>query len=301
MNKLLLFFILFAGSVSAQEINCKVVDSFTGRPLAYATISYQQAKEVAYSDSSGYFSLPKNLTAQNDSLIIQYLGYQKFSIASDKISKNNIFKLVPFSTELATVVVSTCKSFKDYDINKRTGGVNNYIGPGPEIKIIIIGRYLNNKGKSGYVKQLQFYEGIFNASVKVPVRLHWYKWNAAANMPGAEMTKQNIILYPYKKGWNSFDIPENSIYFSAEDIVLGLEFIYPVEFKKQFNSLTTVDRQGKWLMDMNHRWSLGMESSKDSSQRTFCSINNAPIESYNNHTDLYLKPALKFTIAVCEQ
>ena len=84
--------------------------------------------------------------------------------------------------------------------------------------------------------------------------------------------------------------------------MLGLEFIYPVEFEKQFISLSTVEQQGRWLMDMNHRWSLGMETSKDWDHRGFYSINNGPVQAYSNRkNDLYIKPALKFTIAVCEQ
>ncbi len=308
MYKLLLpLFLLFSFIVSAQDINCKVVDSITRKPLAYATIFCQYKSEILYADSGGYFSLPKLLpvnkdSLSKDSLIIDYLGYRRFSVALTQLRDNDLFKLVPVSTELATVVVSNCRRFRKYEIDKRTGGINDYLGPGPEVKIVIIGHYRNNKGKAGYIKQLEFYEGIFNPAVRVPVRLHWYKWDAATNLPGEEITKQNIILYPYTKGWNSFDIPPNSIYFSPKDIVLGLEFIYPVEFEKQFISLSTAGQQGKWLMNMNHRWSLGMETSKDWDHRGFYSINNGAVQAYSNRkNDLYIKPAMKFTIDVCEQ
>ena len=303
MKKLLFGFLLLPFFVIAQqEINCKINDASTGQPLPYATIFCERTKEVMYADSSGDFSFDKTLFSSKDSLRVQYLGYNNFLIAIDELHKENILKLTPASSELAPITISNCKHFKEYDINKKTGSINSYLGPGPEIKIIIIGRYLNTKNKGGYVKKIEFYDGIFNSQIKVPVRLHWYEWNAETNMPGVEITKQNIILYPYKKGWNSFTIPENNIYFSSKDIVLGLEFIYPVEYEKQFHSITDIQQKAQWLMDMNHRWSLGMQTSKNENERGFYAINNGLMQGYSiRKNDLYIKPAVKFTVSVCEQ
>ena len=89
-----------------------------------------------YADSGGRFSLPglllKKDSLAKDSLIIDYLGYSKYSVALNQLKETDLFKMVPISTELATVVISNCRSFKEYEINKRTGGVNDYRGPGPE-------------------------------------------------------------------------------------------------------------------------------------------------------------------------
>ncbi len=165
---------------------------------------------------------------------------------------------------------------------------------------MIIGRYLSTKDAEGYIKQLEIYAGNFNANIHVPVRLHWYAWDSLNNTPGVELTSSNIVVYPYQQGWNSFALPGNDVYFTGGGIVIGLEFIYPVEYMRQYNSLPTVDQKAAWLMDMNNRWSIGMQITKDAGQTGFYQVNNLVVRKYNSRgRNLFIKPALRFTVQKC--
>lgn len=299
----MLVLLLIAVAANAQQITGKVVDALTNKPLGYATIIFNHQRNIQYTDSSGYFSLPKDSLHAGDSMYIDYLGYKKLPVAVNRLTAENFFRLGPESQELAPVTVANCRQYRDVDVNKRVGRIVEYIGPGPETKFIIIGRYTDRKNMGdGYIKTLEIYAGRFNESVHVPVRIHWYEWDSVRGLPGKELTPGNIIVYPYRKGWNKFALPYNTIYFEHGSIVLGIEFIYPVEYVRQYNAITNVDDKAKWLMDMTNRWSLGIQTTKYEDEAGFYLINNLPIQKYNSRgRDLYIKPAIRFTVAECAE
>ena len=284
----------------AQQITGKVVDAITNKPLGYANVFINYKNKLLYTDSLGNFSIPQDSLNKKDSIYIQYLGYKNLAFAIERLSTVNIFRMVSQSQELEPVVVTNCRRFKDYSINRRVGKIKEYIGPGPETKFVIIGRYLSGRDAEGFIKQLEIYAGNFNANIHVPVRLHWYAWDSLENSPGKELTSSNIVVYPYQQGWNSFVLPTNSIYFSGGGIAIGLEFIYPVEYMQQYNSLPTIDAKAAWLMDMNNRWSIGIQVTKDANQTGFYQLNNLAIRKYNSRgRGLFIKPAVRFTVAKC--
>ena len=147
---------------------------------------------------------------------------------------------------------------------------------------------------------MEIYTGNFNARTHVPVRVHWYDWDSVKNMPGRELTSVNIVIYPYQQGWNSFKLPANTIYFSGGGIAFGLEFIYPVEYMQQYDALPTTAAKATWLMDMKNRWSLGIQATKDATQTGYYQVNNLPISKYSSRgLNLFIKPALRFTVTKC--
>jgi hypothetical protein len=303
MNKLLVFLLLFAAlHTNAQQITGKVVDALTNKPLGYATVLFNNQKSLLYTDSTGKFTLQKDTLDKKDSIYIQYLGYKRLAIAVERLMADNLFRMGQQQEDLAPVTVTNCRQYKDYMVNKKAGRINEYIGPGPETKFIILGRYIDkdDDGVNGYIKQLQIYAGTFNAAIHVPVRIHWYDWDSTNNMPGRELTNTSIIVYPYQKGWNSFGLPANSIYYEAGGIVIGLEFIYPVEYMHQYTSLTSVDEKAQWLMTMANRWSVGIQSSKDADQCGFYLVNNLAMQKYSARgRNLYVKPAIRLVVSKC--
>lgn len=301
MNKLLLLlFLLLSIPAISQNIRGTVTDSSTGQSLPYALVLYRHNQSFLYTDSAGQFSIAKDSLLLNDTLFIQFLGYKQLAVPVVNLQPDNVFKLVSQPLTLAPVTVSNCRKMKNYTLNKNVGVVRNYIGPGPETKMIIAGRYLNKKQRNGYVKQIQFYDETFNGAVVVPVRLRWYEWDESKQLPGKELTNKNIVVFSYKKGWNTFTVPDTSIYFPADGIVFGLEFIYPVEFANQYKNLSSANEKLRWLSDMNHRWSLGMEITRDEQQRGFYAANNNEFQSYNTRgKGFYMKPAIKFVVSHC--
>lgn len=301
MNKLLLLlFLLFTLPALSQNIRGVVTDSSTGQSLPYALVFYNHHQSFLYTDSAGQFSISKDSLLLNDTLFFQFLGYKQLNAPVANLQLNNVFRLISQPTTLAPVTVSNCRKMKNYTLNKNVGVVKNYIGPGPETKMIIAGRYLNKKQRNGYVKRIQFYDETFNGAVVVPVRLRWYEWDESKQLPGKELTNKNVVVYSYKKGWNSFAVPDTSIYFPADGFVFGLEFIYPVEFANQYKRLSSANEKMQWLSDMNHRWSLGMEVTRDERQQGFYAANNEVFQSYDARgKGFYMKPAIKFIVSHC--
>lgn len=288
--------------VHAQQITGKVLDATTNKPLGYATVIYNQQKNILYTDSTGSFLLNKDSLNSKDSIYIEFLGYKRLAVAVDKLKTDNTFRLGQQTNQLAPVVVANCTKYRDVTINKRVGRITDYIGPGPETKFIILGRYSSGDEVNGYIKTIDIYAGKFNEGVHVPVRIRWYDWDSTANMPGRELTTASIIVYPYKKGWNSFALPYNTVYVERASIVIGLEFIYPVEYMQQYKTLQNDEQKINWLTDMNNRWSVGIQATKYADDAGFYLVNNLPVQKYNSRgRNLYIKPAIKFTVTECVQ
>ncbi|MFI5222049.1 MAG: TonB-dependent receptor domain-containing protein [Bacteroidia bacterium] len=133
-----ILFLLFAFHLKAQQIPVKakgkitgkIIDSITGKPVDYATISLAQGgndgkdKMVngTTTDESGSFVL-NDIAEGNYKLFIYFIGYQTV-VKSIVISKTNstvsfkVIKLVSKQTQLKEVTISTQKSLIENKIDK---------------------------------------------------------------------------------------------------------------------------------------------------------------------------------------
>lgn len=200
----------FLINLKAQSVTAKVVDSATLTPLTFASIIFNNKTDVVYSDENGIFSLNKDSLQKGDRLYIQYLGYSDLMLPAEDLKNNTMLEMQSNQENLAPVVVSGCKKFRTYVINKRGGRIHHYIGPGPETKFVIIAKYNNRTGRGGYVNKVSVYIDEISSKIKIPIRFHWYEWDDETETPGEELTDKNIIVYPYKDGWNDFDIAINN-------------------------------------------------------------------------------------------
>lgn len=300
MRLLTVLFLLLCISASSQVIHCTVTDS-AGQPLIYATVIFKTQRTVLYTNDEGKFSFSKDSVPAGDSISIGYVGFKIYTASVKNIPDNFIITMQPSSKELQPVIVSNCKKFKNTTVN-REGRITTFTGPGPEMRMIIISHFTNSDDIHGYVKSISIYAGAFNENIKAPVRLHWYKWNSALQQPGEEITDRNLIIYPYHRGWNDFDLPENLFYYSRDGIVLGLEFIYPVDFVHEYKGLTSTQEKINWLQDMQHRWSLGMKTVTEIGSNSFYIINNEKMVPYKQTGEgRYLQPAIRFNVLVCKK
>lgn len=301
MKKLLpVLFLLFFQQSKAQVITGKVIDASNNRPLSYAIVLFSHQQRITYTDYDGAFSIIKDSLKQSDSIIIQYIGYERLAIAVNAIQNNAVYKLLPQTQNLQPVTVSNCRRTQDYIVNKRPGRIKQYIGPGPETRLIIIARYNNISGKKGYVRKISVLIDE-NITMQVPMRLHWYEWNVEQHMPGTELTDTSILVYPYRRGWNDFEIPAYTIPAPKDWVVFGLEFIYSPDYKSHYDSLKTQDEKLQWLSDMQNRWSLGMQYVKNEDESGFYIINNGDIAAYSKRYERYfIRPAIKFIITTCK-
>lgn len=301
MKQLLTALMLFLFcQASAQIWSCRVADATTGKPLPYAVINLLPGQSVLYSDSLGNFNLDLNLIVSADSIRVEYIGFTPLTVSIKHMSDAYNFLLTPEGVVLPDVIVSACSRFRELTINRNAGKVIDYVGPGPETKIIIMAHYDSKSAVEGWLTQIEIYAGDFERVFNVPVRLHWYAWDTIQNAIGEELTSRSIIIYPRSRGWNHFALPKQAIYFPPEGIVFGLEFIYPVEYEKQFGSLLSDTEKTNWLGDKTKRWSLGMQLTPEKEDRAWFKINNGALHEYPAYSDEdFLKPALRFVLAVC--
>ncbi|HRI21812.1 MAG TPA: hypothetical protein PLA68_12705 [Panacibacter sp.] len=286
--------------VHAQSITARVIDGLNNKPLGYAIVLYNHQQKVIYTDINGYFSLQTDSLMSNDSVAVAFLGFIKFVIAAKDFKDGMVIKMVPDMQNLQPVVVTSCRKTETYTLNKKTGRIKQYIGPGPETRLIIMSRYDNISGIHGYLTKLSILIDEKSPNMQVPVRLRWYEWNVDAHAPGKELTDTSILVYPYRQGWNDFDLPAKTIACPKDWLVFGLEFIYTPEYKNQFDLLKANAEKVKWLSDMQNRWSLSMQYVTDEDDCGFYIVNNGDITRYEKKYDRYfIRPALKFTVEVC--
>src|SRR5580765_7123740 len=175
-----LIVILFAGicvTAYSQQITCKVIDANSGAALPYATVMFKDSNQFFYTDSLGEFSFYRNAAINNDTVTVEYISYATAIIPQNTLSDGLIIKLQPETHELQNVTVTSCNKWKITTVNKIPGKAKEYVGPGPETRLIIISRFTNTKNLAGYIKEIEFYSGSFIEKAQVPVRIHWYKWN----------------------------------------------------------------------------------------------------------------------------
>jgi len=284
----------------AQTIMPRVIDSLNNKPLAYAIVIYNHNLKVTYTDLNGFFSLQKDSLKKDDTVYVQFLGYQKAVLKAADIYNGLTIRMAPDVQSLQPVIVTNCPRTAEYTLNKRTGRIKQYIGPGPETRLVIMSRYYNVTGRKGYIKKVSVLLDEKSPNLRIPVRLRWYQWDNDLQMPGKELTDTSIVVYPYQQGWNEFDVPANTIECPKDWIVFGLEFIYPVEQVEKFNHLRTSEEKLLWLNDVGHRWSLSMQYVDNVNEGGFYILNNADIAQYSKKYDRYfMRPALKFTVVYC--
>ncbi len=291
---------VFSYTMHAQVVVGTVVDSTNGKPLSYAGIIYARGAAVTYSDAEGVFYISKDSLFANDSLLIEYLGFNDLHVATSKVKTGTVFKMTPRMALLTPVVVSNCANMENVQVNKVRGRIQHYLGPGPETKFVLISRIDNKEKKSGYITQLSIYTESSVSEIRMPIRIRWYEWNEASGAPGKELTSTEILVTPYQVGWNRFDIPEGVIYCAETHCVLGLEFIYPASYVNSYQQIKTDKQKVQWLANMKNRWSLGTILSKNYSERSFYIINNLPMQPYVKKTEkFYVKPAVTVTVKTC--
>lgn len=302
--KRLLFLLFIACSLAAesQTVISHVVDSLSNKPLSYAIVIYSNKQRVTYSDQNGYFILSADSLKSNDTIIIQYLGYKDMVLRFGNLHDGYVVKMTQQMKSLQPVFVSNCPRFEEFTLNKKTGSIKQYVGPGPETRLVIMSRYYNNTGRNAYLKKISLLLDEKSPNLEIPIRLRWYEWDNDARMPGKELTDTSIIVYPYKAGWNEFEVPDKTIEFPKSWIVFGFEFIYPAEYTEQYKKLQTNDEKAKWLNNISHRWSLSMQYVDNESEGAFYIINNNEIAQYSKKFERYfMRPAAKFTILFCKE
>ncbi|WP_245583437.1 TonB-dependent receptor domain-containing protein [Salinimicrobium terrae] len=105
MNKylFLLCTFFFFGNLSAQNINGKVIDAFTNKPIENVKITSEDSSEAVFSDASGAFSFSAENLPVN--LIFEYPNYSRKVLLVNSASNNLSVFMAPSEGSLSEVVL----------------------------------------------------------------------------------------------------------------------------------------------------------------------------------------------------
>jgi len=110
MSKALVFLLVLVASASLAQSNSTrmilvgdIKDGTTGEPLAYATIGVLGRVDQTVSNAEGKFELSIPASAQRDTLVVTYVGYEKFGKPISQLASFEHIQLKEFATMLEEV------------------------------------------------------------------------------------------------------------------------------------------------------------------------------------------------------
>jgi hypothetical protein len=99
-------------SQQSDYIRGKVIDSKTSEPVPYATVRLKKAQVGVITNAEGDFRILNEPAFQSDSVIVTFIGYQRFSVAFNRLktSEVNNLKLVTYIFGLNEVSINARKN-----------------------------------------------------------------------------------------------------------------------------------------------------------------------------------------------
>lgn len=225
---LLLFFILSFQQVFGQFVlKGKVIDSSTGDPVPYASVTIGYSQGTAC-NSHGIFILKANGVSTNDTLIFSSIGFNSTAIIVKDFlaSKIKTVKITPKNYQITEVTVTgeKIKKGKLYGITKkRSNSTFSIFGLG-----VIVAQYIENPHQyKGKIKSIRFYNTGRHYDPNFKFRLHLYSVDSSKLIPGKELLPENVIVNvpSAEEGWISIDVLKYNINFSKNGIFAAIEYL----------------------------------------------------------------------------
>jgi len=262
-------FFLFITFQNFAQINAKVLDSITEKPLPYVNIWVENENIGATSEENGNFVISNE--SLNKTLIFSCIGYEKKAIKFS--ASNQIFYLKEAIQQLNEVVIESQKStifntISTFNLEEATTGFGIQLAPW------IVGRYFEyNKDyeKTPYLNKVKFAtnSNIKNAQFKMVLYI------ADENGAPGEYLYNEDIIFSVPKGLKetTIDLSKYKIIFPENGLFIAFEWLTIESNKykyklKEFNSnsykttyryepilsgFTTQTYGNTWLY-MNAKW-----------------------------------------------
>ena len=224
MKKVSLLFV-FLLSFCFGYSQCKVINSETKEPIAFAQIKALGQSTGKLANSKGEFELDSDLQGA-DSLLISCIGYERKHMPTASLNPQSIIELAPKTEKLYTVSVSAKKiktTNKTLGITTRSRSKYAHISTdhnGAERATWMPNKY----SIPGYLKSINIFitdKGYPDA----PFRVHVYACSNMETRPVEELTKTNIIASS-KEGneWVTIDMTDQYIRIPENGCFIGIEW-----------------------------------------------------------------------------
>lgn len=217
-----------------KSINGQVLNASDQIKIPYATIIHANKRKGFNTNEEGAFVL--EWQGEPDTLYISSVGYNDtlFVLNQKSYQANLTIKLKPKIVVLNELkIINKAPKQKSYTtIKGKSSGI--YGGLGGDIKSLL-GLYFTESFVLGkHLASVHFYidkKGIVKAPFKVRI------FDFDKTKPIKELSTQNIVVTPYKNGWNEFDVSGYNIIIPENGCLVAMEWLniidkHPTEYQK---------------------------------------------------------------------
>lgn len=262
----LFIYFIYYSVVFSQTYSGKLVDKHSIVPIPYANIGIVNKNIGTVSNADGEFKLELNSTADNDTLFISCIGYERKSYLIYKFkesyssSDQNIIGLQPKIYELPEVFVRPIGT-KIYTLGNLCEQDSPYGNAfyskelGTEIGVII---ELPDNKNIAYLQNFSFVVGKFTFD-EFPVRLNVY--NVINGKPNENILRDPIFIDITSAGEYKIELEKYKIitngdffisleYFQVPDREEGELIFCAVQQEKEGNGYYKLISQGNWTREI---------------------------------------------------
>lgn len=227
MNRwITILFILLLNTVSGQ-IKGQVIDSLTGKPLAYVNIWLKGATIGTSTDDQGYFEMDKN--SENDTLIVSYLGYNSLEFPAQPFLEIKLSEgyqqleevtIVPMKLESERII----RSYKKLNENR------NYLSSGKGFQYSI-GKYYpysTEYSSTPFIKQINL---VTASIIDAPIKIGIVEANAEGEPSNRYLLRNKIVDLTMGLQETKINLLDEKIRFPASGMFLVIDRVYSDENK----------------------------------------------------------------------
>lgn len=232
-----ILFLLISFSLSAQ-VNGVVLDSISGKPIAYASVIYENTKIGVNTDDKGNFSLLENDTIQY--LEITNLGYNsKRVLKSDAIT----IKLSQKVYELNEIIVSAKKNNSEITVGEIRKSQTGYNNGGISHMWAKFFKYEDKFSEFKYLKEIKFITKSRVKNAKLKLRI---VTKDSLNAINNDLIQEDVLVTCKKgKQIQTIDVSKYNIIFPEEGLMIAFENLIIEENKYEYN-YTKEGEKGKF-------------------------------------------------------
>ena len=244
MKKIIYLLLLFPIVGNAQlKLVGKVLDANTKQSIAYVNLENFKIQSGTQTNQDGVFELNMSKGKKTDTIKISCVGYEDKYITNLQSNENVVYELLPVIFQLNEVKVSNKKP-----VEIEVGVINNkgknykpfnyvFQRSGTQRAVFME----NVKGKTSYLKSLNFYMGkdLFEA----PFRVRIYANDNG--LPGKDMLNKTIEFIGKKQNsWNELNMVDYFFEVPEDGFFVAVEWIANDKYKRETEFLVTSKTKG---------------------------------------------------------
>jgi len=232
-----LILLLISLSLSAQ-VKGVVLDSISGKPIAYAAVLYENSRIGVNTNENGNFILP--LKDSLNIIHVSNLGYFDKKISK---SSNLIINLAPKTYELNEVIVTDKKGNEEIIIGEINKPKTGYSNGGTSHIWAKLFKFEDEFYEFKYIKNISFMTKSRVKDSKIKIRI--FTIDSLGEIENNLVNEDIIITCKKGKHIQMIDVSKYNILFPEEGLMIGFENLIIDQNKYEYN-YTMEGKKGKF-------------------------------------------------------